>query len=169
MSPRVAVDLVGIETPAEHLRALDAILKEARRKIVPPEDKLESVDERVADADGDGDRLLLAATFGGEIAGFLDAVRHSPEPGTMTIAIIAVGRGAREKGIGRALVAEAIERLSSDGTVDAVCAGVQASNGDAIAFFSQLGLETVHDKRSGGIVVMRATLEEARAATLRRP
>lgn len=83
------------------------------------------------------DDPLLVAEEGGEVAGFLLARVHQPTR-KAEIENILVAPEHRGAGIGRELLAEAIERFQ-DRDVRYVAALTQEGNTDAIGFFTENG------------------------------
>lgn len=160
----VRVRRLAATAPEAVLRRLDAILLEARSALVRSNEHLALAAERLADAAGERDRILLYARLPAEkrTVGLLDAALHHPEPGDLTVAVLAVAARSRRRGVGLALVLAAIERAARRGRVDRVLAAVHARATTAADFWARLGLEEI--ERSGGVALLGARVDKVRAA-----
>lgn len=86
-------------------------------------------------------RVLLVARAGGSVVGFAVAsVLRGGLPVEAEVELIAVDRGARRRGIGRALLAALLEAIAGFGT-DVVRLEVRALNAPAIALYRDAGFQ----------------------------
>jgi len=83
------------------------------------------------------DFRFFVAVFGGRVVGFCGILFY-PGVGRAEIGPVAVDRGFRRRGIGRALCLRALEYAGKHG-VRRVTVKVKAGNTSAVSFFSRLG------------------------------
>ncbi len=143
-SPAIEVAPLGVDAPLETMATLDRVLASVARALVDPGEALEPVSDRARDAASDPHRLVLVATVEGEPVGLLDGTLHSPWPGTLAVAQLAVSRAHRFRGLGRALVESALASAAErDPPPVALSAAVRAGQSGALAFWEALGLVEV--------------------------
>lgn len=126
-------------TPPEVLRALDAVLEVCRPELVGRYAYLEPMEERLVQADAQ--RILLCAWIDAHPVAVLDAQLHHPALDDLTVSQLAVARGARRRGLGRALVCEALRQATRTGEAPrAIFAAVRPNAFAAERFWAGLGL-----------------------------
>ena len=147
------------EAPDDALvAALDEILDAARSALVWPGERFDRVRDRLLEVGAD--RRLLYAEAAGRVAGVADVVRHYPEPGTLTVAVVAVAPQCRFRGVGRALVEAAIDWCRPD--CHRLAAGVHADNASALDFWAALGFD-VEAPADAGVVTIGGPIDRAPA------
>jgi ribosomal protein S18 acetylase RimI-like enzyme len=161
----IEIRRVTAKTPLRARRALDRILVAARPMLVRRGEHLASVAERLADAEGDPDRVLLYARDGEVVAGVVEARLHSPEAGDLAVAQIAVAVERRRRGVARALVDAAMVRARKRGEVRRLVAAVHPRNAAAIAFWERLGLAETGDRSRASVVFARLVETDAPTST----
>jgi ribosomal protein S18 acetylase RimI-like enzyme len=90
--------------------------------------------------------VVRGAELDGELVGVSMLERLAPEVGY--VFYLAVGLGHRGRGIGRALLDDAIERFRTEG-VEVVYGAVQAENAPSLALFRSRGFRIVERKEPG--------------------
>lgn len=139
--PAPIIRPLNAETPTGVVKQLEELLKADESAFALESEHVESIDERMADAEGSDRRILLWAELGAQPAGAIDVVLHSPEAGTMTIAMVVVSKAMRHRGVGRALVRDAVRRAMERAFFDVIAAGIHRDNATAQSFFGAIGLE----------------------------
>jgi ribosomal protein S18 acetylase RimI-like enzyme len=137
----------GVETKrvreTSPLERLDAILKQARKDLVRRGEELETMLDRVQDAEDDPTRILVYARLEDRTAGIVDGHLHTPAPNDVTIAQIAVSPRLRNQNVGRALVLDVLLRARKEAPeLGALVASVHSDNHGAASFWEALGLRT---------------------------
>ncbi len=132
-----SLSFVRLPAPLPHpvRAALEKGLQGAKPALVPPRAHLETVEQRIFEAEADASRILVVAVAGSEAAGLIDARQDHPGPGDVTIAQVVVLPPFRGRGIGLGLVLRAVRAAQRDGFVHAsVLPGAEAG-----PFWSSLG------------------------------
>jgi ribosomal protein S18 acetylase RimI-like enzyme len=101
--------------------------------------------EWMAEAIDDEERMLIVADVDGAVAGFIHAnVTNAPSPmedkTSAYISDVSVGFDYRGKGVGRKLMAAALERLAQIGAEDVTLLAA-VKNECAVGFYEALGFE----------------------------
>jgi ribosomal protein S18 acetylase RimI-like enzyme len=139
---RARVEVLGPDAPEALFAALDGLARAARAALIPPGAELEPLRARAADAEGDPRRLLLVARAAERPLGFLDGELPESAPGDLLVAQIAVARGARRRGVARALLRAGLARARARGRpVERLVASVLPGADAAQAFWDHLGFE----------------------------
>ena len=116
---------------------------------------------------GDGRSSTLVAELGGAVAGFATTITPSRDedagPGTCELAALYVQPERARRGIGRALLREAMDAARSRGSHDIV-AWVLAANAAARAFYDQFafmhdGAQQLHARTDQTAIRLRASLD----------
>lgn len=140
----VAIESASSDDRLDVLRVLDAAMLETDAETVDgaigdtavDDTAVDDDDETVDDASDPGDALVARFNRTGAVVGALVATR--PEPARLHVDAVAVRRARRGRGIGSALVAEAVRRAAGDAAIDAVTASFDP---ELKGFYTDLGFE----------------------------
>jgi ribosomal protein S18 acetylase RimI-like enzyme len=154
----IEIGRLGARTSKRARSELDRVLTESRRALVRSRQHLAPIDERIDDAQGDLTRVILYARIGDRAVGIIDASLHTPSPGDLTVAQIAVKEEHRRGLVASSLLFAALENEE----IVRVSAGVHRDNYEAQAFFERLGMAVVEEWKDG--VLFAAPVEVVQAS-----